>query len=78
MALRLTSRLCGLLVNAIRQLTQSVNVVTCWVTISRFQSVIQAYIFVFLAVCCQTFKPFEKLQASSTRPQPQAAHIEML
>ena len=33
MALRLTSRLCGLLVNAIRQFTQSVNVVTCRVTI---------------------------------------------
>ena len=29
MALRLTSRLCGLLVKAMRQLTQSVNVVTC-------------------------------------------------
>lgn len=32
-ALRLTSRLCWLLVNAIRQFTQSVNVVTCRVTI---------------------------------------------
>ncbi len=29
MAFRLTSRLCGLLVKAMRQLTQSVKVVTC-------------------------------------------------